>query len=551
MNSKVFVIGHRNPDVDSLVSAAALAELRRRGGMANVEALCPGNFPERAKYLFKRFGIAQPRVCHDIYLRVSDIMDGSVPTLAAGTTLFEAVGALNGTGLPQLPVVDGDGRYVGMLNPLNLLSKLLDIGRASDGLGGRRIHTSIDLIAKVLHAEVLVASEADVIQDFQVYVSAMSIERFGEQLPKENRTLAVISGDRPDIHLKALQRQIRLLIVTGNQRVEDLILKEAKNRGVSILRTSFDSAAAIRRLKFSVPVEFFGFDGQNSPLGPGERLASLRHRIMAQAEDVLPVVDKDGKYLGSVMKRDISAEPPYSLILVDHNEIEQGIHGVEDLPVIEVVDHHRIGMPPTANPIKFTGDVVGSTCTLVAMMYRSAGESLTPGMAGLLLGGIVADTLNLKSPTTAETDRKMATWLEKISGVTCDDLMAGMSQIDSPLASQSPEDVINSDRKSYVSSGRRFALSQVEETNFALLHQRKAELEQALRAIAATEQLDFIALMVTDAVRENSELLVFGKSEILRNLPYRKIDDGLYALPGILSRKKQLLPQMLATVAME
>ena len=149
-----------------------------------------------------------------------------------------------------MPVVDSENHYVGMLNPMNLLSKLLDIGRASDGLGGRLIHTSIDLIAKVLHAEILVASEQEQIQDFQVYVSAMSIERFDELLPDDNRHLAIICGDRPEIHLHTLQRKIRLLIITGDQRVESLIMDEANNRGVSILRTSFDSAAAIRRLKF-------------------------------------------------------------------------------------------------------------------------------------------------------------------------------------------------------------------------------------------------------------------------------------------------------------
>lgn len=548
---KIFVTGHRNPDIDTLASSYALAELRRRQGVHNIQSVCPGIMPERAKYLFERFRLKVPESKSDVYLRFSDIMEKDTPTITAGTPLLQAVHLLNESGASRLPVVDREGMFLGMLSPMNLLSRLLDVRREEGtGLTGRIIHSSIDLIKQVIEAKALTEFDAEKKQDFKVYVAAMSMESFTSHIPASaHGEMALISGDRPDIHLMALQQKIRLLIVTGEKNIEPLILKEAQNQKVTILKTSFDSATVIRRLKFSVPVEDFGFGADNFVLNLRDRVHGLESRIMSHPEDVIPVTDPAGKYEGVVRKKNISEPPPYRMILVDHNEPEQSIPGIEEIPIIEVVDHHRIGMMRTQMPIKFTGDVVGSTCTLVAGMFKSSGESLTPELAGVLLGGIVSDTLNLKSPTTARQDRLMLEWLEKISGVKADALMEELSHIASPLAASEPNDVIESDRKSYVESSFRFSLSQVEETKFELLHSRKEELANAMREIMEKEQLHFIALLVTDAVRENSELLILGNEAVIHSLPWHALADGIFALPGILSRKKQLLPQILAILA--
>ncbi len=548
---KIYVTGHRNPDIDTLASSFALAELRRRQGAENIVPICPGILPERAKFLFERFHLTPPASHSDVYLRFSDIMDTSVPTVKSGTTLFDAVYSLNHSGYSRLPVVNQDGTFVGMLSPLNLLSCLLDVSSdAGIGLAGRLIHSSIKLISQVIEANELTSFDTEIKQDFKVYVAAMSMDSFLSHIPdSDHHEMVLISGDRPEIHLMALQKKIRLMIVTGEKAVEPLILKEAVTQHVTILKTALDSATVIRRLKFSVPVEDFGFGSDSLVLNLHERIRGMESRIMSHPEDVIPVVSKNNHYEGVVCKKNISAPPPYRMILVDHNEPEQSIPGIEEIPVIEVVDHHRIGMMRTQVPIKFTGDVVGSTCTLVAGMFKSSGESLTPELAGVLLGGIVSDTLNLKSPTTAPMDRRMLEWLEKISGVKADELMEELSKIASPLAANSPVDVIESDRKCYTDGDFKFSLSQVEETKFELLHNRREELASAMQSIMQTEQLQLIGLLVTDAVRENSELLISGNNAVICSLPYHKLADGIYALPGVLSRKKQLLPQILSTIA--
>lgn len=544
----IYVSGHRNPDLDSLASSAALAELRRRQGIKGVQAICPGTLPERGRYLFERFHLTPPESRNDVYLRICDIMNREIPTIAPGTPLMDAVKFLNKAGYQRLPIVGKDRKFLGMLSPLNLLSHLLDIGKDSgNGLTGRMIHTSIELIAQVTEGKILTGYDTASIQNFKTYVAAMGTESFQSQLPvNEDRELILISGYRPDIQLLALQRGIRLQIVTGEKSVEPLLLKEAPMQKATIIKTDLDEATVIRRLKFSVPVEEFILGQQQLTLHPQDRVPTASSKILTSPEDVIPVVDLQGKFEGAVLKQALSMPPPYRMILVDHNETEQSIPGIEEIPVIEVVDHHRIGMRPTVNPIRFTGDVVGSTCTLVAAMYKGSGESLTPDWAGLLIGGIVSDTLNLKSPTTSPLDRKILEWLERIAGIKSAELMEELSHIDSPLASKPPLDVIQSDRKSYTNGKYKFSLSQVEETNLELLHQRQDELTEAMKEIMNAENLQFVGLMVTDAVRENSELLMIGAPEILQALPYRKAPGDTYLLPGVLSRKKQLLPQILS-----
>lgn len=545
---QIFVCGHRNPDIDSIAGAVALAELRSRQGYENITALCPGILPDRAAFLLRRFNVPAPPCRNDVYVRVQDIME-NVPVITSGCTLFDAVGALRESGFSRLPVVDEQGGFLGMLSCMALLDNLLSIGNdAGSSLTGRRIKSSISLINQVLDGEVLTVKDGDVTQVFEVYVAAMSPDVFDEHLPDNNHELAMIVGDRPDIHLKSISRKLRLMIITGNRPVDPWVLEGARNEGVSIIQTGLDSATVIRRLKFSVPVELSDFPNEHLILAPRDRMTEIKHRVLNHPEDVIPVVF-GGKLAGVVLKRTFNAPPPFQMILIDHNEPEQSLPGVGELPVIEVVDHHRIGMNPTSQPIKFTGDVVGSSCTLVASMYRAAGESLTPDMAGLLLGGIISDTLQLKSPTTAQLDRRMAEWLEKISGVSGETLMAELMQIDSALAAKSPEEVIGNDRKDYVDGKYRFALAQVEESDLELLHDRHDELIELMQQKLKADQLDFFGLLVTDAVRENSELLICGCHEIISSLPYDRIGTDLYALPGVLSRKKQLLPQMLAITA--
>lgn len=424
---KTYVCGHRNPDVDSVMSACALADLRRRTGMDDVEAICAGRLPERARWVFERFGMKPVRAVRDVYVRVGDLVDSGVPSIDASLPLVDALRRLEESGESSLPVKDADGKFAGMLSPAKLLP--------------------------------LFIAKAD---------------------------LSVPVGE--------------------------------------------------------VPL----YSGQ--VFGAGERVHDIKAAAIRNSHNHFPVVDDSGRLVGTVLKRAFAEPPPVNMILVDHNEIEQGIPGLEELPVVEVVDHHRIAFAATKEPIRYTADVVGSTCTLVARMFRAAGERPTREIAAALAAGIVSDTLLFQSPTTTPADRTMCAWLEKLCGENAANIMEGLMSVASPLASMPAAKAIASDAKTYTESGRRFTLAQIEESHMAVFHRRVPELAAAMEDAISAGKLDFFALMVTDPVRGSSELLFRGDDAVRRALPYRRGAAGTLTMPGVLSRKKQLLPEVIAAL---
>lgn len=548
---KIMVCGHKNPDVDSIMAAYALADLKNKLGDARVQAICPGLLPSRAAWIFKHFGLEAPPSVNDVYLRVGDMARSAFTAIRSDATLFEAVQVLKSSGATSLPVTDGDGSFVGMLSPMALLSELMNITSHTDeSLAGRALFSSPAMMQSVLDAECLTGAAEDGRKIYNVFVAAMSVEVFEGRLLRPDRdNPVVIVGDRPEIHRCVVGHGIPVLIVTGNCAVAPDVVRLAAEKNVSILRTRFDSATVIRRVKFSTPVNHVPLVGADAPLHAADRVRDVRREALASPENTFPVCTPDGRLAGLVTKNDFTSAPPFAVILVDHNETAQGIAGIEELPVLEVVDHHRIAIRPTSEPIKYTSDTVGSTCTIIAGMYRTAGLRPSRKIAGVLLAGVVTDTLLFQSPTTTDTDTRMAEWLGKISGEDPREIMDQLMKLDSPLAVMSIEDALESDRKTYSENGYRFALSQLEENNLELLHRSREALSAAMRKALSADALDFMALMVTDPVRGNSELLYVGDEPVRRAFPYVKRHDGIFAMPGILSRKKQLLPQIIATLA--
>lgn len=449
--------------------------------------------------------------------------------------------------MPRLPVTDSDGFYCGMLCLYTLLGDLLNIDQKerSTALTGRVVHSSAALICRVLEGEALHMSRADQEQDFEVYVAAMNIDSFKEHIPRRSpQSLAIVVGDRVDVHLMAININARLVIVTGSRKVDPVILQAAKARGVSVIKTPLDSATVIRRLKFSCPVEVAM--QHVSPYSPDDRLSDIRSMVMREHDDVFPVANADGTLAGAFRKQDMEGVDSCKLILADHNEFDQAIAGVEEVPVIEVVDHHRFGMPPTHMPIHINCDIVGSSCTLLTEMYRAARGDPSPGTAGVMMGGVVTDTLMLRSPTSTARDKRALEYLQLISGVDPERLLEDIFKVGSLIARSTPEQVIGADCKTFRHGEHTaFALAQVEEVGFDEFRAQQDQLQKAAEAMLRENGLDFFGLLVTNVVAENSLLLAIGKHALLEKLPYRKIGTNLWDLPGVLSRKKQLLPQIL------
>ena len=276
-----------------------------------------------------------------------------------------------------------------------------------------------------------------------------------------------------------------------------------------------------------------------------DRLRDVKYLLRQSREDIFPVVNNEGLLVGTLSKFQLDEDPPVRLILVDHNEMIQAVDGADEVPIVEIVDHHRVSIGPTTNPITITCDVVGSTCTLITEMYQRHDLTPPPDIAGVLLGGVVTDTLMLRSPTSTVRDRHAITYLEEISVVSGADLLRETLNVGSVIASMSPADALKADRKEYATSKCKFTVAQVEESSYDNFYAKRDDLLTELEASLEQLGIDLACLLVTDVIIEDSLLLVAGHKYLLNTIPYKPLDEHLFSLPRVLSRKKQLLPDLL------
>lgn len=547
ITSRTLVIGHRNPDTDSIAAATAYANLKACLGDYNYSAGCAGLPQKRTQFLFEKFNTPIPKVYNDVWPRITDIVTPCEHCLHEGETLLEATEILRKLRTERLPVTGADNKYIGMVSLFDLADRMFQTGSADDDEGflGRSVTSSINLVAKALEADELSVHNENAQQTFYVYVGAMNLAQLKEHLiQQEWKQIALVVGDREDVHQMVIELGIGLLVVTGSCVIEKETIDLAKERGVSILQTHFDSATTVRRMKFSSPIEL-SLDASAQTYQISTKLRDIRSQILAANHNIFPAVNEENEFIGLFTKHDVQQKPPFSLALVDHNEIDQAVEGAEDVPISEIIDHHRLGMRPTDNPIRVINDVVGSTCTLVAEQYRQTGIEPKKNMAGIMLGGIVSDTLGLRSPTSTGRDRLALEWLARIAECDAETLEQEILNSGSPLANLSVEELVDSDLKIYEESGFKMAIGQIEEAGFENLATCKDAIRQELKKRCTASKYDFIALMVTNIVRTTSVMIATGDSRIFNNIPFDKLEDDMYDLPGFVSRKKQLLPAIL------
>jgi manganese-dependent inorganic pyrophosphatase len=552
---RLIVIGHKNPDTDSIAAAAGYAELKRMMGMTNAEPRCAGLPSLRTEFLFKKFDVPIPAVLSDVHPRIKDVLDENPPTVQAGQTLLEALSLLQRTRRRRLPVVDLKGVYLGMVSLFDLADRMvLQAGDTSfegegAGLMGRQIETSIAHISEVLKAKALSLYREGIIEPLEVYVGAMSEKTLRERMAKRDpQRIALVAGDRHEIHKLAVDLKLRLMVVTGNFEVDEDLLDTARSNGTCILQTPFDSGTSLRRLKFSAPAELM-LQENVTTLSSEEKLSDVHDVIFSEREELFAVVDDKGHLEGILTKEHLEGELPLKLILVDHNELAQAVDGASEVPILEILDHHRLGSQQTETPITFINEVVGSSCTLVSEQFRRFGHTPSAPMAGILMGGIITDTLMLRSPTTTPRDEAAINYLKEIAKTDPKKLAQEILSVGSSIATQGARDVISADKKDYNTDRYKFAVAQVEEVGFENFFAHRGELLKEIKALRREEKLDFFALLVTNVVRETSMMLCVGEKRLLDRINYTRLDENTYDLPGVLSRKKQLLPLLLKVMS--
>lgn len=540
-----YIIGHRNPDADAICSAIGYAALKKAQGLQGfVPARC-GNSNARIDAILNRFGCPLPEFIGDVTPRVRDIMNTNVIKVAPDSMCAEALEKIDVHDIRMLPVVDSANRLQGTVSVFDLGEHFIPRPREERRM--RQVYTTLHNIVRALGAKVIHQVNADKPEELFVRIAAMDIRSFGRfshQDTQLTQSSIIIVGDRYDIQQRSIQAGVRMLVVTGDLPIEEDVIQMARERDVTIISSPHDSATTSWIIRSAGQVDQL-INPKTVNFSPDEKLHVVRRRLSVKDAAACMVVNAQNELLGVFTKTDLLKPVRTNLILVDHNEITQAVPGADQVNILEIVDHHRLGNPPTQQPILFINNPVGSTSTIVGDLFRKSGLTPDPMIAGVLMGGIVSDTLNLRGPTTTQTDHEILDWLSSISEVSPDLLADEIFAAGSLVKSLKPVEVIRCDLKVYEEAAGRFSVSQVEELGFDNLWEHREALYEALEEVRQEESLLFSALMVTNINTQNSLLLVRGDITVINAITYpHQAAHDVFELNGIVSRKKQLIPYL-------
>ncbi|HEX4349167.1 MAG TPA: putative manganese-dependent inorganic diphosphatase [Verrucomicrobiae bacterium] len=544
--SEILVIGHKNPDTDAICSAIGYAEFKRRTGMPEAIAARCGDTNDRIDFVLKTFGMVAPKFVADVSPKISDVMQRRVLSVRPDSTAAEALRLMDEKNLRLLPVLDEERKCRGLLSLFKLSKFLFPAVNRNIGFenNSREVLTSLTNLARTLDGQLVTGFDTEREQELILMIGAMGLESFAGRLDKfPPEKCCVIVGDRWDIQNVAIREGVRVLIVTGGLPVEAKTMEAAQKNNVSVITSPHDTATTSSLCRAAVAVrhvlneEFLCFRA-SAPL------AAVREEALSSGYLAFPVLDGDGETVGILSKTDFLKPVTRKLILVDHNELSQAVQGADEVEIIEIIDHHRIGSLATQQPILFRNEPVGSSCTIVADCFFRNGVDLPRDIAGLLLAGLVSDTLNLTSPTTTQRDVEILKQLEELSGINAREFTEKLFASGSLLTLKSAPQAIATDCKEYAELGAKFSVAQIEEIGFVQFWKRKDELLAALETFRAKKGFLFSALLVTDVTTQCSLLLVVGDEKFVKRIDHPRLEPGIYEMRDVVSRKKQLLPYL-------
>lgn len=544
MSRPLYVIGHRNPDTDSICSAIGYAHLKQALGESAVPARA-GKINSETRFVLEKFGVEIPLLIADLYPRAKDIMSPVAITLLPDETLQELGQRMKESEAKSAAVVDEKGLLLGMVSLGDLARRYFEELEMPD-LASAGV--SLRAILKVLNGKIEVAGEIDKIVRGKIWIAAAKAETFKRLIKAGDIALV---GDREEEQLTLIECGIDLLVITGNANASNSVRAAAAERGALIFRTRFDTYTAARLVNQSIPVR--SIMQQNVvAFKPADLVSDIRDITVRTRFRNYPVAE-NGKIIGMINRDRLIVPERERVVLVDHNEKTQAVEGIEEAHIVEIIDHHRLGGLETGEPIFIRHDPVGSTSTIVAFMHWHRNVEIPPQIAGLLLAGVISDTLFFRSPTATAQDRNAAERLAGIAGVELQSFGMEVLRAGSRFTDMQPEEIIRYDLKEFQIGEYRVSISQVSVMGAAeLLVERVESLQAALAVVRQKDGYDLALLMLTDVLNETTHLLYAGKPVGLLRSAFGEEDAAsVFVLPGTLSRKKQVVPPLVEAARQE
>lgn len=537
MKDVIYVTGHKNPDSDSICAAYAYAEFKNKIGDTEAVACRLGNVNQETQFILDYFNAEAPKFLNTVKLKVEDLQFDKISPISADISLKTAWTIMRDKNIKTLPVADENEHLLGVLAVANLTSCYMDIW---DNRILAKSNTSLDNIVDTLSAKVAYMNENTKCFPGKIAVTAMEADTITEHI--EAGDIAIV-GDREEAQAALINLNVSLMIVTGGYAPSENIINLAKEHGVTVIVTQHDSFTASRLIVQSIPVGYVMVK-ENIVSFRADDLVDDIKGIMAETRfRSYPVLDENGRVLGTVSRYHLISNHKKKVIQVDHNERGQSVDGLEDAEILEIIDHHRVADIQTNNPIYFRNEPVGSTSTIVAKCFFESGIRPSRKAAGLLCGAIISDTLLFRSPTCTPQDKYICKKLAEIAGINIEEFAKEMFKAGTSLKGKTVEQIFNTDFKPFTIEGTKVGISQVNTMDIDGFMPLKEEMLNYMDQKAKEAGLEMVMLLLTDILNEGSEILVTGaKPEIVEKAFKITLKDKGAFLPGVLSRKKQVVP---------
>lgn len=542
---KVYIVGHRNPDTDSICSAIAYADIKNRENDGNhYVAARVGQVSPETNYVLERFGMQQPTYLNNIGTRVRDMEIRKIPGISADISMKKAWNLMDELNAVTLPILDEDNHLDGLITVTDIATSYME---KQDSTTIAKAKTPYRNILETLEAEMVVGDPNAVFDDGNILIATANPEVMENYIEKGDM---VIMGNRYESQLSAIESGAGCIVVCLGAEVSRTIKKIAQDNGCSIISTPLDTYTVARQINQSMPVKAFMRTKNLVKFLPGDYTDNIKGSMQNTRIRDFPVVTKEGKYVGMISRRNLLAVRKRSVILVDHNERSQAVDNIEDAEILEIIDHHRIGTLETVSPVYFRNEPVGCTATIIYRIYKEKGYEIPKNIAGLLCSAILSDTLLFRSPTCTIVDRMAAEALSEIAGIDCQAFGIEMFTAGSNLREKTSEEIFYQDYKKFVFGDVSFGVGQINSMSAEELKSIQQKLRPFLERSGREHGLSMMFFMLTNILEESTTLMCYGDSvdSLVEEAFGARPVDGTLVLPGVVSRKKQLIPAFIEAI---
>ena len=542
---KIFVIGHKNPDTDSICSAIAYCDIKNR--TSQHQKFIPkraGQINEETEYVLSRFGVQPPGYLSNIGTQVKDMDIRMSPDADKGMSLKAAWDIMQENSIVSLPIRDKEGALEGLITIGDIAKTYMD---TTDSYLLSRARTQYQKIAETIDGEVIEGNPHGYFIKGRVMVGTANPDKMKEYIEEDDM---IIMGDREEDHLQAISQNVSCIIVGLGIQVSENVMKLAHEKDIIIISSPYDTFTIARLINQSIPVRYIMKTENLVTFNTEDFTDDIQDVMIKHRHRAFPVINKKGKCIGTISRRNFLGMHKKQVVLVDHNEKDQAVDNIEKAEIVEIIDHHKLGTLQTVQPISFRNQPVGCTGTIMYQIYGEQKLEISPKIAGLLCAAIISDTLMFRSPTCTLQDKMAAGALALVAGINIEEFAKEMFTAGSNLKGKTTEGIFYQDFKRFTTEQVNFGVGQISSMNQDELLSLKKRLIPFMKKECGKNGITMVFIMLTNILEETSEIICYGdgSGRLVEDAFNVKEENGGYILPGVVSRKKQLIPEFITAL---